>query len=135
MVAGSFFLHKYISNFTISFTNVVNNRVQINMFLFLIYLLVGLQLFTRSDFLVCLWKADDFMKFGLSCTAMFSFYIVFLSYSGPGCSKLTASLVNISLKFKKLISEIHQYFFEKLSEDFALFFFNKKYQFLLVIKS
>ena len=30
---------------------------------------------------------------------------------GPGCSKLTMSLVKISLKFQMLISEICQYFF------------------------
>ena len=30
--------------------------------------------------------------------------------SGPGCSKLTTSLVNVSLKFQTLISEISQYF-------------------------
>ena len=30
--------------------------------------------------------------------------------SGPGCSKLTTSLVNVSLKFQMLISQIHQYF-------------------------
>ena len=29
---------------------------------------------------------------------------------GPGCSKLTTSLVNGSLKFPTLISQIHQYF-------------------------
>ena len=30
--------------------------------------------------------------------------------SGPGCSKLTTSLVNVSLKFQTLISNICQYF-------------------------
>ena len=30
---------------------------------------------------------------------------------GAGCSKLTTSLVNISLKFKTLIYQIHHYFF------------------------
>ena len=30
--------------------------------------------------------------------------------TGPGCSKLTMSLVNVSLKFQKLISQICQYF-------------------------
>ena len=33
--------------------------------------------------------------------------------SGPGCSKLTTSLVNVSLKFQMLISEICQYFLLK----------------------
>ena len=30
--------------------------------------------------------------------------------SGPSCSKLTTSLVNVSLKFQMLISQIFQYF-------------------------
>ena len=30
--------------------------------------------------------------------------------AGPGCSKLTTSLVNVSLKFQTFISQIHQYF-------------------------
>ena len=30
--------------------------------------------------------------------------------TGPGCSKLTTSLVNVSLKFQTLISQIRQYF-------------------------
>ena len=37
-------------------------------------------------------------------------------YPGPGCSKLTMSLVNISLKFQTLISKIHQYFLLKKCE-------------------
>ena len=36
--------------------------------------------------------------------------------SGPGCSKLTTSLVNVSLKFQTLISEICQYFLLKKCE-------------------
>ena len=36
--------------------------------------------------------------------------------SGPGCSKLATSLVNVSLKFKMLISEICQYFLLKKYE-------------------
>ena len=35
---------------------------------------------------------------------------------GPGCSKLTTSLVNVSLNFQKLISQICQYFLLKKSE-------------------
>ena len=53
--------------------------------------------------------------------------------SGPGCSKLTTSLVNETLKFQTLISEICQHFLLKKCEK--LFqcksfshFFNKKYQ-------
>ena len=53
--------------------------------------------------------------------------------TGPGCSKLTTSLVNVSLKFLTLISQICQYFLlekcEKLlhCKSFSLFF-NKKFQ-------
>ena len=36
--------------------------------------------------------------------------------SGPGCSKLTMSLVNVSLKFQTFISEIHQHFLLKKRE-------------------
>ena len=50
-----------------------------------------------------------------------------LSTSGSGCSKLTASLVNVSLNFQKLISQICQYFLLKKCEK-LLHFFNKKFQ-------
>ena len=36
--------------------------------------------------------------------------------SGHGCSKLTTSLVNVSLKFQTLISNIRQYFLLKKIE-------------------
>ena len=36
-------------------------------------------------------------------------YIMTKNHSGPGCSKLTTSLVNVSLKFQKFISEICQF--------------------------
>ena len=39
--------------------------------------------------------------------------------SGPGCSKLTMSLVNVSLKFQTLISEIIQYFLLKNVRSFC----------------
>ena len=54
--------------------------------------------------------------------------------SGPGCSKLTTSLVNVSLKFQMLISQICQYFLLKknmrsfCTAKASLIFFNKKYQ-------
>ena len=53
--------------------------------------------------------------------------------SGPGCSKLTTSLVNVSLKFQTLISNICQYFLLKKCEKLLQcksfsHFFNKKYQ-------
>ena len=38
----------------------------------------------------------------------------------PDCSKLTTSLVNVSLKFQRLISEIRQDFVEKMWEAFAV---------------
>ena len=53
--------------------------------------------------------------------------------SGPGCSKLTTSLVNMSLKFQTLISQICQYFLLKKCvkllhcKSFS-HFFNKKFQ-------
>ena len=52
--------------------------------------------------------------------------------SGPGCSKLTTSLVNKTLKFQKLISEICHYFLlkkcEKLLQCKSLsHFFNKNF--------
>ena len=49
---------------------------------------------------------------------------------GLDCSKLTTSLVNVSLKFNlTIISEIHQYFcLEKCDKLLHSFIFNKKYQ-------
>ena len=54
--------------------------------------------------------------------------------SGPSCSKLTTSLVNVSLKFQTLISQMHQYFLLKKCEKLLQcksfsHFFNKKYQY------
>ena len=40
-----------------------------------------------------------------------------------GCSKLTTSLVNVSLKFQKLISKMHQYFcWKNVCKSFSHFF-------------
>ena len=55
------------------------------------------------------------------------------SSSGPACSKLTMLLVNVSLKFQTLLSQICQYFLlekcEKLLQCKSFsHFFNKKYQ-------
>ena len=52
---------------------------------------------------------------------------------GPGCSKLTMSLVNVSLNFQKLISQTDQYFLLKKCEKLLhcksfSHFFNKKFQ-------
>ena len=45
--------------------------------------------------------------------------LILLKQSGPGCSKLTTSLVNVSLKFQTLISEICQYFLLKNQRSFC----------------
>ena len=59
-------------------------------------------------------------------------YLVFLPSSvWPSCSKLTTSLVNLSLKFQKLISEIRQYVLSKKFEKH----FDKKIPVYLVIMS
>ena len=52
---------------------------------------------------------------------------------GPSCSKLTTSLVNVSLKCQTLISQTHQYFLLKKCENLLhcksfSHFVNKKYQ-------
>ena len=71
--------------------------------------------------------------FSGSWRSLSSFCIV-LKTTGPSCSKLTTSLVNISWKFQTLISKICQYFLlkkhEKLLQQCKSFshFFNKKYQ-------
>ena len=61
-------------------------------------------------------------------------------HSGPGCSKLTTSLVNVSLKFQMLISEICQYFLWKKCEKLLhcksfSHFFNKKISVYLLIRA
>ena len=53
--------------------------------------------------------------------------------SGPGCSKLTTLLGNVSLKFQTLLSDIHQYFLLKKCEKLLQcksfsHLFNKKFQ-------
>ena len=58
--------------------------------------------------------------------------VSFFVNPGSGCSKLTTLLVNISLKFQTLISNIHQYFLLKTCEKLLQcksfsHFFNKKY--------
>ena len=56
--------------------------------------------------------------------------------SRPGCSKLTTSLVNVSLKVQMLISQICQYFLLKIFEKTkaSLIFFNKKYQCIWLLR-
>ena len=68
-----------------------------------------------------------------SCTGsnIFAPRTLTLSTPGPSCSKLTTSLVNISLKFQTLILQVHCYFLLKKCENplhckgFS-HFFNKK---------
>ena len=59
--------------------------------------------------------------------------------SGAGCSKLTTSLVNVSLKFQTLISHICQHFLlkkcEKLLQCKSSSHFLTKISVYLVIKS
>ena len=58
--------------------------------------------------------------------------------TGPGCSKLTTSLVNVSLKFQTLISQTCKYFLlkkcEKLLQCKSFSHFLKKLSVYLVIK-
>ena len=44
-------------------------------------------------------------------------HIIGIFPSGAGCSKLTTSLVNVSLKFKTLILQIHCYFLLEKCEN------------------
>ena len=57
-----------------------------------------------------------------------------LSRPGPGCSKLTTPLVNVSLKIQTLIFEIFQYFVLKKCVQKLLSFFQQKNSVYLVIK-
>ena len=53
-----------------------------------------------------------------------------MKISGPGCSKLTMSLVNVSLKFQMLKSETRHYFLLKKREKLLqklLIFSTKKF--------
>ena len=65
---------------------------------------------------------------------LFVLYVILALWPpGSGCSKLTMSLVNVSLKFQTLISEILDYFLLKKYEKLlhcksCSHFFNKKYQ-------
>ena len=58
--------------------------------------------------------------------------------TGPSCSKLTKSLVNVPLNFQKLISQICQHFlmkkFEKLLQCKASLILSTKISVHLVIK-
>ena len=63
----------------------------------------------------------------------------FICRTGPGCSKLTTLLVNVSLKFQTLISEIRHYFLLKKCEKLLhcksfSHFFQQKISVYLVMK-
>ena len=47
--------------------------------------------------------------------------------SGPDCSKLTTSLVNMSLKFRRFISQICKYFLLKKCAKLLSFFLTKNF--------
>ena len=75
----------------------------------------------------------------MPCSAYFSKTLLIETLStetpGRGCSKLTMSLVNVSLKFQTLISEKCQNFLLKKCEKLLQcksfsHFFNKKFQFI-----
>ena len=59
--------------------------------------------------------------------------LLIYSFPGPACSKLTTSLVKVSLKFQKLLSQIRQYFLLKKCEK-LLSFFQQKISVFLVLK-
>ena len=46
-----------------------------------------------------------------------------LCHSGPSCSKLTTSLVNVSLKFQTLLSEICHFFLLKNIDIYQILMF------------
>ena len=54
---------------------------------------------------------------------------------GLSCSKLTTSLVNLSLNFQTLICNICQYFLLKKCEKLASLIFQQKISVYLIIKS
>ena len=79
-----------------------------------------------SGELSCMWICGQVFLEANILTSMISIFVVkneqrqrcfeslmFFEMAEPGCSKLTTSLVNISLKFQTLISEIRQYFWLK----------------------
>ena len=70
--------------------------------------------------------------FALNITGIFPA----LDNSGSGCSKLTTSLVKVSLKFQMLISNISQYFLLKIVRSAkASLIFSTKISVCLVTKS
>ena len=73
-------------------------------------------------------KVNDYTVIGEQLWHLYRKY-----HAGSSCSKLTTSLVNVSLNFQKLISQICQYFLLKKCEKLLQcksfsHFFNKKFQ-------
>ena len=85
---------------------------------------------------VCVCLCVRFMKIGSLVWLLWQLQVFRLRLEltpGTGCSKLTTSLVNVSLKFQTLIAHICQYFLskkcEKLLQCKSFFHFvNKRYQ-------
>ena len=76
---------------------------------------------------------DQMLHLAASDMSLHCLYHTAKWVSGPGCPKLMTSLVNVSLKFRTLISEICHYFLlkkcEKLLQGKSFSYsFNKKYQ-------
>ena len=71
-------------------------------------------------------------KDGCDGTVNFSVSLNVTNAPGPGCSKLTTSLVKISLNFQKLISQICQYFLLIKCEKLFSFFLQKISVFLVI---
>ena len=55
------------------------------------------------------------------------YYKTLIWLSGPSCSKLTTSLVNVSLNFQKLISETCRYCWLRKCEQASLIFSTKNF--------
>ena len=90
--------------------SVKHSRISILLFcFFLVFLCTSHPVYERLRFPV-----------GCSLVAVRQWYHHILSTAyerpGPGCSKLTTLLVNVSLKFQMLLSQIFQYFLLKKCE-------------------
>ena len=82
----------------------------------LINLQIDFRPFVPILFHTSLWlRAADLPSF-LICMRLAAKISVLDWCTGPGCSKLTTSLVNVSLKFQTLISQKCQYFLLKKCE-------------------
>ena len=94
--------------------------------------------FLSENQILLLWCHENVSVWRILCKINSArLYIILRICSGPGCSKLTTSLVNVSLKFQTLISEIIQHFCWKMWEANAKasLIFSTKISVYLVIKS